>query len=264
MIGNLTIAFGRSRPHRDIVRIARDCFKSVARSAFEAFRLPSMSDADVAAYVDADSFEPIEKVMARGKGVILLTAHMGAWELLFAYLATRLGRPLYGVGKRIYYEPYNRWLTDLRRAHGIETIYQDGGARPALRILRSRRPLGILSDQDVGHLAGVFVDFFGRPAYTSVGPASLARVSGVGMVPVFITWNGLRHRVHVMPEVEFVRTGDREADDVENTQRWSNTVEDIVRRHPEQWAWFHRRWRTVMPPGGRGRLMWPQRRAPSS
>jgi KDO2-lipid IV(A) lauroyltransferase len=65
------------------------------------------------------------------------------------------------------------------------------------------------------------------------------------MVPIFITWNGLRHRVHVMPEVSFVRTGDRDADNVENTQRWSDTVEDIVRRYPEQWAWFHKRWRTV-------------------
>ena len=244
---NLTLAFGRSRPRRDIVRLARDCFRSVARSGFEAFRLPSMSDADVIEHVDADPFGPVDNVLARGKGVIILTAHLGAWELLFAYLAIRLGKPLHGVGKRIYYEPYNRWLTDLRRGHGVETIYQDGGGggRPALRVLRSGRPLGILADQDVERLAGVFIDFFGRPAYTSTGPASLARVSGVGMVPIFMTWNGLRHRVHVLPEVEFVRTGDRKADDAENTQRWSRTVEDVIRRHPEQWVWFHRRWRSV-------------------
>ena len=242
---NLTLAFGRSRPRREIVGIARDCFRSVARSAFETFRLPGISDEDVCSLIDADSFEPVEKVLARGKGLILMTAHLGAWEVLCGYSAIRLGKPLYGVGKRIYYEAYNRWLIDLRRSHGVETIYQETGARPSLRVLKSGRPLGILSDQDVGRLEGAFIDFFGRPAYTSTGPAALARATGAGMVPIFITWNGLRHRVHVLPEVEFVRTGDRKADDAENTQRWSRAVEDVIRRHPEQWVWFHRRWRGV-------------------
>ncbi len=174
---NLTLAFGRSRPRREIVGIARDCFRSVARSAFETFRLPGISDEDVCSLIDADSFEPVEKVLARGKGLILMTAHLGAWEVLCGYSAIRLGKPLYGVGKRIYYEAYNRWLIDLRRSHGVETIYQETGARPSLRVLKSGRPLGILSDQDVGRLEGAFIDFFGRPAYTSTGPAALARAT---------------------------------------------------------------------------------------
>jgi KDO2-lipid IV(A) lauroyltransferase len=245
MIANLTLAFGRSRPKRDIVRIARDCFRSVTRSAFETLRLPAMSEADLAAKVDADSFEPIEKVLARGKGVLLLTAHFGSWEVLGAYYAARSGRPLHVVGRRLYFEAYNRWLVDLRRSCNVETVYQDEGARGALRVLRSNGGLGILGDQDVARLDGVFVDFFGRPAYTPTGPAAFARASGAGMMPIFMVWNGLRHRVIVLPEVEFVRTGDRKADDAENTQRWSRVVEGVIRRYPEQWAWFHRRWRTV-------------------
>jgi len=245
MIANLTIAFGRSRPRREIVGIARGCFRSIARSAFETLRLPSMSEAEILANVDIGSFAPVEKALARGRGVIALSAHLGTWELLCAYLAIRWGKPLYGIGRRINYEAYDRWLVKLRRSCGIETIYQDAGARPALRILKSGRPLIILADQDVARLDGVFVDFFGRPAYTPTGPAALARASGAGMVPFFIVWNGRRHRLHVLPEVDLARTGDKKADDAENTRRWSAVVEDIVRRYPEQWGWFHRRWRSV-------------------
>ncbi len=245
VVANLTLAFGRSRPRRDIMRIARGCFRSVARSAFETFRLPAMSDEDLRAIVDADSFAPVERVLARGKGLIVLLAHIGAWEVLGAYCAVRFGKPFHAVGRRLYFEAYNRWLVDLRSACGVETVYQDAGARPVLRVLRDNQALGILADQDVKRLAGVFVDFFGRPAYTPTGPAALARASGAGMVPIFMVWNGRRHRVHVMPEMEFVNTGDRKADDAENTRRWSRVVEDIIRRYPEQWAWFHKRWRTV-------------------
>jgi len=245
MIANLTIAFGRSRPCREIVGIARGCFRSIARSAFETLRLPSMSDEEICSLVDADSFGPAEKVLARGKGMLVLAAHIGTWELLAAYLAIRLGRPFHAVGRRLYFEGYNRSLVDVRKSRGVETVYQDEGARPALRILRSNRPLGILADQDVERLDGVFVDFFGRPAYTPTGPAALARASGAGMVPFFAVWNGRRHRVHVLPEVELVRTGDKRADDSENTRRWSTVVEDMIRRYPEQWGWFHRRWRSA-------------------
>jgi KDO2-lipid IV(A) lauroyltransferase len=244
MIANLTAAFGLTRTRREIVGIARDCFRSVARSGFETLRLPAMSDKDICSVVDADPFGRVERVLARGKGLIVLSAHIGTWEVLAAYLAIRLGRPFHAVGRRLYFEAYNRWLVDLRRACGVETVYQDEGARPALRVLRANKALGILGDQDVARLDGVFVDFFGRPAYTPTGPAAFARASGAGMVPIFMVWRGLRLRVIVLPEVELVRTGDRKADDAENTQRWSRVVEGVIRRYPEQWAWFHRRWRT--------------------
>ena len=245
MMANLTLAFGRARPRRDIVRMARDCFKTLGRSAFDTLRLPSISDEEISSVVDSDPLGPAERVLARGKGLIIITSHIGAWELGVAYLGARLGRPLYTIGRRIYFEPYNNWLVHLRRCHGLETIYQDAGARPALRLLRSNHTLCLLADQDVERLDGVFVDFFGSPAYTPTAPAAFARASGAGMVPIFITWNGRRHRVHVLPELELARTGDRKADDAENTRRWSSVVEGIIRRHPEQWVWFHRRWRSV-------------------
>ncbi len=246
-LANLNAAFGGRRPRREIFRIARESFSMLGRSTMEILRLPRMTGEEIAALIDADSFEPVERVLARGKGILLLGAHLGAWEVFGAYAAIRLGRPFHAIGKRLYFEPYNDLLVDMRRSVGVETVYQDEGARPVLKVLRSGLPLAILADQDVGRLDGVFVDFFGRPAWTPTGPAALARASGAGLVPFLITWNGLRHHLHVLPEIEIVRTRDRRADAVENTQRWTKVVECIIRKYPEQWVWFHPRWRTRPP-----------------
>lgn len=241
---HLTLAFGRTRSRREIHAIARRCFRLIGRSAIEVLRLPAMTEEEIASLVDSDSMAPAEQVLARGRGVILLTAHFGAWEFLGAYGAIHFGRPFYAVGRRLYYSPFNEVVTAIRRGAGVETVYQKEGARRLLRILRKNRPLALVGDQDVPRLDGVFVDFFGRPAWTPTGPVALARASGAGIVPGFITWRGLRHHVHVMPEVELVRTRDRRADFLENTRRCAKATEDIIRRYPDHWMWLHRRWRT--------------------
>ena len=110
--------------------------------------------------------------------------------------------------------------------------------------MRENGALAILADQDVPRLDGVFVDFFGLPAHTPTGPVALARASGAGIVPFLITWKGRRHHLHVLPEVELVKTRDRRSDVIENTRAWSPVIEGFIRRYPEQWVWFHRRWRT--------------------
>lgn len=241
---NLTIArIGCSAAERG--RIARECFKCFGKSLIETLRLPAMSTDELRSIVRADDFAPVERVLARGRGLIVLSAHIGAWEVLAAYLALRLGRPFHAMGARIHYGPYDELLVGIRRASGVETVYRDGGARESLHLLRENKPLGILADQDIPSSDGVFVEFLGRPSWTPTGPAALARASGAGMVPIMITWEGLFHRVHVLEEIDIVRTADRRSDLIENTQRWSRAVESVIVARPEQWAWFHRRWRTV-------------------
>ncbi len=226
------------------MRIVRDCFRNMGRSLIETLRIPAMTEDEILRAVDADSFEPVERVLARGKGVIVLLAHVGAYELLARYFTMRFGRPTCGVAQRLRHPKYDEIINHIRRSYGTEVIYQEMGARPILAALRRNRPLFILGDIDMPQVDGVFVDFFGRPAYTPIGPAALARASSAAIVPIFITWRGLRHRVHVCPEIEPLRTRDRDADIAEITRRWTKAVEDIVRTYPEQWIWFHRRWRT--------------------
>ncbi len=244
-VAHLRLAFGRTKSGRELARVARESWRNVGRSLAETLRLPAMTAEEIVSLVDADSFGPAERALARGKGMLVLSAHAGAWELLAAYLAIRLGKPFHTIGRRLYFGPYNDMLLDARRSAGVETLFQDAGARGALQVLHGGGALGILADLDMPRLAGGFVDFFGRPAWTSTGPAALARASGAGMVPFFISWErGRRHRVHVLPEVEIVKTRDGREDAVGNTRAWARVTEGFVRRRPEQWVWFHRRWRT--------------------
>lgn len=243
-VEDLALALGPGHPRSELVRIVRDCFRTAGRSLAEILRIPAMTEHDIVSIVDADSFEPVERVLKRGKGLLVLLAHIGAWELLGPYLTARLGRPTCAIAQRLRHPKYDEVINHVRRSYGSEVIYQEMGARPVLAALRRNRPVFVLGDIDMPQLDGIFVDFFGRPAYTPIGPAALARASGAAIVPIFITWNGLRHRAHVLPEIEPVRTRDRDADIAGITRRWTKAVEDIVGRYPEQWVWFHRRWRT--------------------
>ena len=253
-LAHLRLAFGRTRSGRELARIARAAARNLGRSLVETMRLPAMTEDEIESLVDADSFAPAEEVLARGRGMIALTAHLGAWEAGGAYLAIRLGKPLHAVARRLYFRPYNDLLVEIRKSAGIEVVYQDRGARPLLDVLRRNGALVVLADQDVPSLDGVFVDFFGRPAWTPTGPAALARASGAGIVPIFMTWKGRRHHLHVLPEVKLVRTHDRQADALKDTRAWSQAIEQVIRRHPEQWVWFHRRWRTRPRAGADGRM----------
>lgn len=244
---NLTRTFGRALPRRELVRIARATARSVGRSLIETMRVPAMTEKEILSVVDADSFEPVEKARARGKGFVILSAHIGAWEVLAAYLAARLGRPFRTVALRLRYGPYEEMLARVRRASGVETIYQDRGARPLLAVLRRNLPLGMLGDMGAARLNRVQVEFFGRRAYVPTGPAAVARASGAAIVPVFITWKGRRHHVHVLPEVDVERTRDKGADIARAAQACARAAESIVRLHPEQWGGWLYAWPTNPP-----------------
>ncbi len=251
-LDDLGQAFGSSLTPEEMKAVARASYRTAGRSLIESLRLPKLPPAELLSLIDADSFDPVHRVLDRGKGLIILTPHLGSWELLASYLVHILDRPFSAIVQRQRFDLYNHLCDSIRNeGAGLRVIYQDAGARPILSALRQNLPVGILGDLDLPKLKGAFVQFFGRPAYTPIGPAALARSSGAGIVPVFIRWKtgsgdggALRHQVHVLPEIELVRSGDKDADILENTQRWTRVIEEIVRQYPEQWIWFHRRWRT--------------------
>ena len=128
--------------------------------------------------------------------------------------------------------------------HDVNVIYRDESPRKILKVLKENRIVGIVADQDVESVEGVFVDFFGHPAYTPAGPAALARASGASLIPVLIMRENGKHSLVVEKPIELADTGDKEKDLVENTRRWSSVIESYIRKYPEQWVWLHRRWKT--------------------
>ena len=186
----------------------------------------------------------LEGELKKGRGVILLTAHFGNWEMLA--LTTRVkGYPGSAIGRRLYFHKYDQYLNSLRKIHDVNVIYRDQSPRSILKVLRAGKIIGMLADQDVDSVEGVFVDFFGRPAYTPIGPAALAMASGASIVPAFmVRIESDKHVMMIDKPVEITDTGNKEADLLTNTKRWSDIVESYIRRYPDQWVWMHRRWKT--------------------
>ncbi len=188
------------------------------------------------------TLEHMERARAAGKGVIVVSAHMGNWELLAWWGALHYPEPLAVVGKRIRNPGLNRLVTEFRRQGGMEVIDRDDPPRRMLRHLAAPGILGILPDQDVDVLAGEFLEFFGRPAYTSTGPAALSLASGAPMVPGFLLRKEEGFFVRFMPPIFPSRENPRKEEILRLTRAWSRAVEETIRAFPEQWAWFHRRW----------------------
>lgn len=236
-------------------RICLGAYRTIGRAAFALAKLPVWSARQVRRHVLFEGLEHFRSARARGRGVMLLTAHLGTWEL-GALAHGAVEGPMHVVVRPIDNPLVNRLVEGLRCTHGNRVIRKQHAARKVLRVLRKNGTVGILADQNAVREEAVFVDFFGMPAATGRGFASLALRSGAAVVPAVAWWNpGLgRHVVEYGPAVDLVRTGDPSRDVRTNTQVFQQALEDRVRRHPEQWIWIHDRWKTRPPDGKDGHL----------
>jgi KDO2-lipid IV(A) lauroyltransferase len=251
---NLSIAF----PEKSVDerrRILRASCRNLGRVAAEFCHLPRLDVENVPGIVSFADRAAWEHVIAAAteRGAVILTAHFGNWELL-AYVHGLLGHPITLVHRPMHNTLFDDAITAIRTKAGTRAIKKKAAAKEAIRALRRHDILVIPSDQNQTYDAGVFVDFFGKPACTTPGAARLAMLTGAPVFPAFLVREGEsgRHRVVTLPEVEMIRSDDRNADVIANTQRCSLVVEDMIRRYPEQWIWFHKRWKTR--PKGEPRL----------
>jgi KDO2-lipid IV(A) lauroyltransferase len=242
-IENLKYAFGAEKTDEEIKDIAKRVFESLGMTAMELVNFPKINSSNIDDFVTIKNVGILEAAFAKGKGVIVLTGHFGNWELLAMTLRVK-GHSGIAIGRKLYFRKYDEYLNRLRKLHDVNIIYRDESPKKVLRVLKDNRIVGILADQDVDSVDGVFVDFFGRPAYTPAGPVALAKASGATLIPAFVMRKGGRHEIVFEDPVDIVDTGDKERDLVRNTQAWSDIFESYVRRHPDHWVWMHRRWKT--------------------
>jgi KDO2-lipid IV(A) lauroyltransferase len=178
----------------------------------------------------------------QGEGTVGFTGHFGNWELLSRVGASMA--PLSVVGRRLRSPLADALVQGARTASGARLLYQDAPFAEFARELRDGRMLAVLIDQDIERLAGCFVPWFGDLAYTPNGPAAIAQLTRSAVMPVFLYWKAGRWVLHAGPRVKFPRTRDREADALRITAWATAYHEALVRRAPEQWVWWHKRWRT--------------------
>ncbi|MGZ6142157.1 MAG: lysophospholipid acyltransferase family protein [Myxococcales bacterium] len=236
-LAHLLIAFPeKTEPERR--RIGRQSFANLGRAALETLR----GDAG-RVELSAEDEALLRKAHAEGKGVVLVTGHIGAWEL-FARRIAALGLPSGTVAKQAQDPRLTALLQQARQSAGVRVFWRGSpmSARELLRFLKAGGMLGVLIDQDTD-VAGVHVPFFGRPAFTPRAAGDLAARLHAPMV--FGCAHRLAGNVHriVLRRVDVARTGDRDADSLALTARATKLIEDEIRANPAEWVWMHPRWR---------------------
>ncbi|HSU16392.1 lysophospholipid acyltransferase family protein [Longimicrobium sp.] len=244
---NLRLAYP-GQPEAWIHATARAAYEHLGRESAAILRLGKLDRQAIVDRTVPVGWDELQGALDEGKGVILVTGHYGNWEIAAATVASR-GTPIAAIVRRQGNRLVDARLNGLRLNLGVETITQREAPSRVPRLLRRNRVIGIVGDQDARR-AGVFVPFFGRPASTHRGPALFALKLGA---PVFacvarrLPGREVRYEVSGQ-RVPVVRTGDLEADVRALTAELAARLEGEVRKAPEQYFWFHRRWKSSPGP----------------
>lgn len=224
-------------------------FENLGRLLAIFSRFNKANGARLKTLIECEGLERLDAATQHGRGVILFTGHIGAWELS-SFGLSLFDHPLSFLVRPIDNPKIEAMVDRARCSLGNRTIDKTSAAREMLQILRSGGTLGILVDLNTLDREAIFVDFFGRPASTTFIVAKLALRTGAEVLPVFAPWDEQRKRfVLIVDEpLKIERTGDEDEDVRRLTQQYTRVVEDYVRRYPDQWLWIHRRWKT-RPPG---------------
>ena len=227
----------------DAERLIDGIFRSIARLILVFARFPRLNRTNISGWIRYEGREHFEEAKRRGRGVLFATAHLGNWELS-AFAHGMLAEPMHVVVRPLDNARIDRLVETRRRMSGNRLIEKKEAARMILRALKENQAVGILVDQNTSLAEGTFVDFFGVPACAGTAFVKLAAHSGATVIPGFALWEESERRyvLRFYPPLEI--TGDAAAD----TQRLHAQLESVIRQHPDQWLWIHRRWKT-RPPG---------------
>jgi KDO2-lipid IV(A) lauroyltransferase len=241
---NLELAFPeKSLEEREA--ILRGEFRSLGWQVAEFALMRHYTRQQAAKFIRYDGLENFLAAEARAKGVLVLTAHLGAWELS-SFFHSLMGHPMAMVIRRLDNPRVDALVNGVRSLHGNRTLHKDDFARGLLQAMHRGETVGILMDTNMTPPQGVFVPFFGIDACTASGLARVAMHSGATVLPGFLLWEQAegKYVLHFGAPLTLVDTGDRERDIVANTALFTATLESYIRRYPEQWLWVHRRWKT--------------------
>ena len=207
--------------------------------------MPGYTPETASGFIRYEGLENYLGARNKGKGVLVLTGHLGAWELSSFYHSL-MGMPMGMVIRRLDNPLVDAFVNRIRCLHGNRVIHKDDFARGLIASMRAGETVGILMDTNMTPPQGVFVPYFGVLACTASGMARIAARTGAAVVPGFLLWDDGegKYILRFGEELEVVDSGDHEADAVTNTATFTAAVEGYIRRYPEQWLWLHRRWKT--------------------
>ena len=241
---NLELAFPEL-PSKVRTAELRGTYRSLALQMVEFCRMARYTAENTRDWIRTEGLEHYLAARARGNGVLVVTGHLGAWELSSFYHSL-MGYPMGMVIRRLDNRRLDDYVNGIRCMHGNRVLHKDDFARGLLTAMRAGETVGILMDTNMRPPQGVFVEFFGRQACTASGLARVALKTGAAVVPGFMVWEKAERKyvLRFGPELGFTQTGDAEADAIAATQVCTSVTEEWIRRYADQWLWIHRRWKT--------------------
>jgi KDO2-lipid IV(A) lauroyltransferase len=241
---NLLLAFPeKSRGEREA--ILRRVYRNLGWLLAEFCQMRDYTAERASGFIRYVGLENYRIARDKGQGVLVLTGHLGAWELSSFYHSL-MGTPMGMVIRRLDNPMVDAYVNRIRCLHGNRVIHKDDFARGLIASMRAGETVGILMDTNMTPPQGVFVPFFGIPACTASGMARVAQKTGAAVVPGFLLWDERegRYVLRFGEEIAVVDTGNAEADSVMNTAIFTAVLERYIREYPDQWLWMHRRWKT--------------------
>jgi len=235
---NLELAYPQ-KTAAERTAIADEVFRSIGRLLYAFARFPQINAQNVSDWIRYEGLQHFTEAKKAGRGILFATAHLGNWELS-AFTHGLMTEPMHVVIRPIDNPRIDRLVEDRRQLSGNHLIEKWDSARAILRALQQNEAVGVLIDQNTSLQEGVFVNFFGTPACANTAFAKIAARTGAAVIPGFALWSDQEHRyvLRFYPPVEI--TGDP----VDDTRRLHDLLEGIIREHPGQWLWIHRRWKT--------------------
>lgn len=240
-------------PEAERLKLVRGTFASLGRVLGEVSQFSKYSKEQMTALVDFEFDEYTQAIYDRIKtekrGVLITTGHLGNWEMLVQTFAV-WHEPMSYLARPIDNPLIEELTVAMRTRFGNRPLNKTNSARTAIKLLREGEIVGVLADVNAHPKEGVFVPFFGVPACTTAGPATLAVRTKALLFPIFCVYDHDANRYKIVhgEAIEPANTGDRDADIVATTAAYTAEIEKIIRQYPDQWLWIHKRWKT-RPPG---------------
>lgn len=242
-IEHLRFIYGDKWNEEQIQMNARRVYRELGKNLFDMVYLSRLEKDDFNRIVRYNSLEEFDQAYRRGKGVIVITAHLGCFEMLLHFFAIH-GYRSFAIGRKMFEPRLEQLIRKTRSGYNIEYLDRSGNTMKIVRFLKEGKAFGVLIDQDTS-VEGVFAPFLGHPAFTPSGPVKLAMKMGI---PAFVvtTWRcgDNTHYVNISNELKMLDTGDFEADLVKNVETANDLICEAIKKNPMQWVWMHRRWKS--------------------
>ncbi len=240
---NLDFAYGNSISEEEKKRIEKKCYKNLLYFLSDFVKNQGITKENLSKKITFKNKEILENTIKENKKIILITAHYGNWELVPLSLAAFFA-PITGVGRALEGKTLNNILKKNREQFDIKMLDKQGAMKGMIKTLKEGRLLGLLIDQNTAENDGVLIDFFGKKARQTHSTALLARKMNAIIIPAFITTNDYKnYEITFYDKIEPIKSDNAKSDIKQMTQLQANIIEKAIRKKPDEWFWFHKRWK---------------------